>query len=54
MKKRSSYVILFLASLLLSGCAVGDAWYYPYGPCYFDDDPGPQTVNTFLKQQRPE
>ncbi len=54
MKKRWIFVIAILASLPLAGCAVGDAWYYPYGPCYFDDDSGPRTINAFLSQPRPE
>lgn len=55
MRKRWALALIVLASLSLAGCAAGDAWYYPYGPCYFDgDERAPPTVNAFLSQQRPE
>ncbi len=55
MRKRWAYVILLLGLISLGGCAFGDAWYYPYGPCYFGKDgESPKTVNEFLSQQRPE
>ena len=54
MKKRWAYVILFLAFLPLAGCSMGKAWYYPYGPPYFEDAPRPQSVADFLSQPRPE
>lgn len=55
MKKRWAYVLAILMCLPLAGCAAGEAWYYPYGPCYFDnDDAGPKTINAFLSQPRPE
>jgi len=48
MKKRLSYVILFLTLLPLTGCTTGKAWYYPYGPPYLEDAPGLPTVSEFL------
>jgi len=54
MNKRWAYVTLFLAFLLLAGCTTGKAWYCPYGPSYFEDAPGPRTLDEFLSQPRPE
>jgi len=52
MKKRLAYVAFFLAFLPLAGCATGDAWYYPYGPSYSEEEPAPQSVKQFLSQPR--
>ena len=54
MKKRLGFVILLLALLPLPGCLAGKAWYYPYGPPYFEHDPGLPTIDEFLSQPRPE
>ena len=58
MKKRLVLVILVLAFLPLLGCAVGDAWYYPYGPPYFSGDTPaegrPKTISEFVSLPRPE
>ena len=58
MKKRLALAILILAFLPFVGCAVGNAWYYPYGPPYLSGEaPGdgrPQTVSEFVSLPRPE
>ncbi|MBC8868124.1 MAG: hypothetical protein H8E44_01835 [Planctomycetes bacterium] len=54
MKKRLAYVAFFLAFLPLAGCATGDAWYYPYGPSYSEEEPSPQNVKQYLSQPRPK
>jgi hypothetical protein len=54
MKKRLVCVVLLPAFLLLAGCATGRAWYYPYGPAYFEEEPGPRTIKDYLSQSRPE
>jgi hypothetical protein len=50
MNKRLIQLILLLAILLFTGCASGEAWYYPYGPPYSEEAATPTTVSGFLSQ----
>ena len=58
MNSRLALTILILAFLPSFGCAVGDAWYYPYGPPYFEDGSSdgerPKTISEFMSLPRPD
>jgi len=54
MYKKLVCVVLLLAFLPLAGCVAGKAWYYPYGPSYFGEDPRPQSIEQYLSQPSPK